>query len=149
MRTESAQYDLLPEEYTSDAEDHRNKANVFARYLNGEAMHGGIASLGVAIGRAAVITKDADILKVEDGAVIISKTASPRLAIVLSKANAIATENGGQASNAMEFARTYGIPAVAGIPELTEIIRDGDIVRVDGTHGTIEIKERMTLHSLK
>ncbi len=112
-------------------------------------MHGRIASLGVAIGRAAVITKDEDILKVEDGAVIISKTASPNLAIVLSKANAIDTENGGQASNAMEIARTYGITAVAGIPELTEIIRDGDIVRVDGTHGTIEIKERMTLHSLK
>lgn len=112
-------------------------------------MHGGIASLGVAIGRAAVIKKDDDILKVEDGAVIISKTASPKLAIVLSKANAIATENGGQASNAMEFARSYGIPAVAGIPELTEIIRDGDIVIVDGTHGTIEIQERMTPHSLE
>jgi len=149
MKTESVQYDEFYEEYTLDLEDRRSKANVLAKYLNGEAIHGGTASPGVAVGRAVVIKKDEDILKVKDGAVIISRTASPKLAIILSKANGIATENGGQASNTMVFARTYGMPAVVGIPGLTEIIRDGDIIRIDGKKGTIEIKERMTLHSLK
>ena len=147
MKTGSVQYNQISEEYASDLEDRRSKANVLARYLNGEAIHGGAAAAGVAMGRAVVITKDDDILKVKDGAVIVSRTASPKLAIILSKANAIATENGGQASNAMGFARTYGIPAVIGISGLTEIIRDGDIIRVDGTKGTIEIKEHMTLQN--
>jgi phosphohistidine swiveling domain-containing protein len=149
MKTESVQYDQLSEEYKSDAEDCRNKANVLAGYLKGEAMHGRTASLGSAMGRAAVITKADDILKVKNGAVIIAKKASPKFAIILSKVNAIATENGGQSSNAMGFAREYGIPAVTGISGLTEIVRDGDIIRVDGTNGTVEIKERMTLHRLK
>ncbi|MCX5807134.1 MAG: PEP-utilizing enzyme [Proteobacteria bacterium] len=147
METKLVQHDQFSEEYISDLEGRRSRANVLARYLNGKAIHGAAAASGVAMGRAVVIKKDEDILKVKDGMVIVSRTASPKLAIILSKANAIATENGGQASNAVEFARIYGIPAVIGISGLTEIIRDGDIIRVDGTQGTIEIKEGMTLNN--
>jgi pyruvate,water dikinase len=149
MKTESVQYDQSYEEYTSDEEDCRSKASILSGYLNGETIRGRIASLGVAMGRAVVITKDDDIKKVKEGAVIISRTASPKLAIILSKVNAIVTENGGLSSNAMLFAREYGIPAMVGVPWLTEIIRDGDIVRVDAIKGIVEIEERMKLRRVK
>jgi pyruvate,water dikinase len=130
-------------------EEREEKANNLVKHLDGEARYGRAASSGVAMGRAVVITNDEDILKVKDGSVIISKTASPKLAMVLEKAIAIATENGGQAANSMVFARIYGIPAVVGISGLTGIIKDGDFVRVDGTNGNIEIRKSMTLHRVK
>jgi len=149
MKTESVQYDQSYEEYTSDEEDYRSKAKIIAGYLNGEPIRGRIASLGVAMGRAAIITNDADISKVKEGAVIICKTASPKLAVILSKVNAIVTENGGQSSNIMIFAREYGIPALVGVSGLTEIIKNGDIVRVDGIKGIVEIEEPKKLRRVK
>ena len=146
MKTESVQCDRISEEYTSDAED---KASIVAGYLNGKPLRGRTASSGVAMGRAAVIRNDDDILKVKEGAIIISKTASPKLSIILSKVNAIATEVGAQSSNAMIFARECGIPALVNIPYLTEVIKDGDIVRVDAIKGIVEIEKRVKLHSIK
>jgi pyruvate,water dikinase len=148
MKAESVQYDRFFEEDILDEEDHGNKANVFIWYLKGEVMYGNTASLGVASGRAVIIIKDEDLLKVKDGVVIVSKTASPGLTSVLAKANAIVTENGGQAAIVMGVAREYGIPAVAGIPGLMERISDGDIVKVDGVNGIIEIKKRIILKQL-
>jgi rifampicin phosphotransferase len=145
----SVQYDQSYEEYTSDAEDYRSKASILAGYLNGEPIRGRIASLGVAMGRAVVVTKADDIKKVKEGAVVISKTASPKLAVLLSKVNAIVTENGGQSSTTMVFAREYGIPALVGVSGLTEIIKNGDIVRVDAIRGIVEIEKPTKLRSIK
>ncbi|GMA64295.1 PEP-utilizing enzyme [Alicyclobacillus fastidiosus] len=36
-------------------------------------------------------------------------------------------------------AREYGIPAVVGIDNATEVIKDGEYIRVDGTKGFVEI----------
>jgi phosphoenolpyruvate synthase/pyruvate phosphate dikinase len=149
MEAESAKYDRFSEEYISDEENHRDKAKVFLWYLKGEVIHGRAASLGVTTGRAVVIINDEDMLKVKDGVVIISRTASPGLELVLARANAIATENGGQSATVMGAARAYGIPAVTGIPGLMEKINDGDIVKVDGTNGIIEIRKCIILRQLK
>ena len=102
-------------------------------------MSGRTASRGTAIGRAALVMDKGDIVRVKEGAIIISKTASPELAMVITKARALATEHGGQGAIASGFARQYGIPAVVGVAGLTKVIKDGDLVRVDGTKGTVEI----------
>ncbi len=149
MKSESVQYDQSYEEYASNEEDYRSKAKIIAGYLNGEPIRGRIASLGVAMGRAALITNDADISKVKGGSVIICKTASPKLAIILSKVNAIVSESGGQSSNTMLFAREYGIPALVGVSGLMEIIKNGDIVRVDAIKGIVEIEDPKKLRSIK
>lgn len=36
-------------------------------------------------------------------------------------------------------AREYGIPAVAGVDKTTKIIKDGTLIRVNGTEGFIKI----------
>jgi phosphohistidine swiveling domain-containing protein len=40
------------------------------------------------------------------------------------------------------YAREYGIPAVVGTWNATNSIRDGDIVRIDGSAGVVEILQR-------
>ena len=34
-------------------------------------------------------------------------------------------------------ARELGIPAIVGIPGLTEILSDGEVVKMDGENGTV------------
>ena len=110
-------------------------------YVVAATMYGRAGSAGTAIGRAAVVMDSDDIARIEEGAVIVSKTASPILVMGLSKACAIATEYGGQGATASGVAREYGIPAVVGARGLIETIRDGDLLRVDGAEGTVEIMD--------
>jgi pyruvate,water dikinase len=37
------------------------------------------------------------------------------------------------------IAREYGLPAVVGVENATQLIQDGQRIRVNGTHGYIEI----------
>jgi len=53
----------------------------------------------------------------------------------------VVTELGGVISHAAIVARENGIPAVAGIPEATRRVRDGQRVRVDGMTGVVEVLE--------
>jgi pyruvate,water dikinase len=52
---------------------------------------------------------------------------------------AIITETGGILSHAAVTAREYGIPAVMGVSNATRIIRDGQMLEVDGSEGTVRI----------
>jgi phosphotransferase system enzyme I (PtsI) len=58
-------------------------------------------------------------------------------AIDSSKVIAFLTETGGATSHAAILARSFGIPAVLGIPSLTTLVQDGQTVIVDGLSGCI------------
>jgi hypothetical protein len=38
----------------------------------------------------------------------------------------------------------YGLPCVSGLPGVTGIIKDGDLLEIDGTNGIVKILERAT-----
>lgn len=50
-------------------------------------------------------------------------------------------EIGSTLSHAAIVAREYGLPAVVNIPQATQIIRDGQLIRVDGSGGRVTILE--------
>jgi phosphoenolpyruvate synthase/pyruvate phosphate dikinase len=52
-------------------------------------------------------------------------------------ASAIVADVGGALSHAALVAREFGIPAVCGTGTATELLRDGEIVEVDGSAGTV------------
>ena len=54
-------------------------------------------------------------------------------------ASAAVIETGGILSHAAVTAREYGIPAVLAVNEATNIIREGQLVEVDGTEGTVRL----------
>ena len=91
------------------------------------------------MGRAVIIRGSEDMGRVREGAVIVSENASPDLVRVMPRACAVVTERGGTGAIASGYARAYGIPAVVGIAGLATLIRDGDLLRVDGTEGIVEI----------
>jgi pyruvate, water dikinase len=139
MKTSSEVRNRLFEGSMPGAGEERREAIFSHRRAVTVMMNGRAASPGTATGRVAVVMHRDDIARVKEGAVIVARTASPELVMGMCKAHAIVTEYGGQGAAASWFAREYGIPAVVGVADLIKTVREGDLVRVDGTKGTVEI----------
>ncbi|CCI13700.1 conserved membrane hypothetical protein [Microcystis aeruginosa PCC 9806] len=58
---------------------------------------------------------------------------------LLSRAVGIIAEVGGQLSHGAIIAREYGIPAVMDVHNAMKLLKDGQLIRLDGTQGIIEI----------
>ncbi|MEP0917430.1 glycerol-3-phosphate acyltransferase [Leptolyngbya sp. DQ-M1] len=58
---------------------------------------------------------------------------------VLARVGGLIAEVGGRLSHGAIVAREYRIPAVMDVPNATEILQDGQRVRINGQQGTIEI----------
>ncbi|MEH7504171.1 phosphoenolpyruvate synthase [Neobacillus drentensis] len=75
------------------------------------------------------------------GEVLIAPFTDPGWTTLFNSAQALVMEVGGLMTHGAVVAREYGIPAVAGVDEATKKIKDGQYIRVDGTHGYVEILE--------
>ncbi|MFO7784642.1 MAG: PEP-utilizing enzyme [Desulfatiglandales bacterium] len=51
----------------------------------------------------------------------------------------LCTERGGTLSITSGYARMYEVPAVVGVKGLMGVIRNGDVIRIDGSMGTVGI----------
>ncbi|MBD1880999.1 PEP-utilizing enzyme [Trichocoleus sp. DQ-A2] len=60
-------------------------------------------------------------------------------AALLSRVGGLIAEVGGRLSHGAIVAREYGIPAVMDIHNATQLLQDGQRVRIDGQQGTVEI----------
>lgn len=50
-------------------------------------------------------------------------------------------EIGGPMQHGAIIAREYGIPCVSGIDNATKLVKDGDLLELDGSNGTVQIIE--------
>jgi len=69
----------------------------------------------------------------------VTRQTDPGWAAVFFLTRGLVIERGGMLSHGAIIAREYGIPAVVGVPDATRLIRDGDLLRVDGDHGTVHL----------
>lgn len=97
------------------------------------------AAPGAGAGRARILRSPADVRNVVAGDVLICPTASTAWAAAFPLARALVTDAGGALSRAATIARELRIPAVVGAGDATVSIRDGDMVRVLGDEGVVEI----------
>ncbi|MBP5443229.1 MAG: phosphoenolpyruvate--protein phosphotransferase [Treponema sp.] len=77
--------------------------------------------------------------QVPDGAVIVARAMKTSDTVILSKRKiaGLALTEGGVSSHVAILAKSYGVPAVVGITDVTEQIQDGEEVIVDGERGEI------------
>ena len=68
-------------------------------------------------------------------------TTAPPWTVLFTKASAVVTDTGGALSHAAIASREYGIPCVTGTQNATSRIKDGMIITVDGTEGTVRIED--------
>lgn len=98
-------------------------------------------SPGVVEGRARVVA-DADAADIEDGEVLVCATTDPSWASFFLVAGAVVIDIGGPLSHGAIVAREMGIPCVINTGNGTRAIRTGDLLRVDGTEGRVDVLER-------
>lgn len=101
-------------------------------------LHGIACSSGVIEAEAVVVL---DIANTGDvtGKVLVAETTDPGWVFLLSRAKGIVTEKGSLLSHAAIISRELHIPSVVGVANATRLIKDGDIVRVDGLTGEVRI----------
>ncbi len=73
--------------------------------------------------------------------VLVCPSTDPAWVPLFAKAKAVVMETGGVLSHGAIVAREFGLPAVAGLPDITRRILTGQTVRVDGGRGVVSIIE--------
>ena len=105
------------------------------------SISGMAASPGVVEGRARVVTH-ADMLgEVQEGEILVATITAPSWGPIFGKIKATVTDIGGMMSHAAIVCREYGLPAVTGTGSASTTIKTGQLIRVDGTAGRVEILE--------
>jgi phosphotransferase system enzyme I (PtsI) len=94
-------------------------------------------------------TKREDILHLKEPAVVVARQLSPTQTAGFNRdyVKGIASDAGGRTSHAAIVARSLGIPAVVALEDLTEIVRGGDQVIIDGNRGLVIVNpDEDTIH---
>lgn len=102
-----------------------------------ELLTGLPASPGMAAGSACVVTNVAEIGRVYKGDVLIAEMTTPDFVPAMKRAAAIATDRGGRTCHAAIVSRELGVPCVVGTGTATKVIKEGELITVDGTKGKI------------
>jgi pyruvate,water dikinase len=95
-------------------------------------------SAGTVEGRARVILDMAD-ADLEPGDILVTVHTDPSWSPLFVAVTGLVTEVGGLMTHGAVIAREYGLPAVVGVEHATQLIEDGQRIRVNGTDGYIEI----------
>ncbi len=96
-------------------------------------------SPGTVEGIARVCRTVDEVSQLKEGEILVSPTTSPSWAPVFSKIKACITDVGGVMSHAAIVCREYGMPAVVGTGLATKIVKSGQMIRVNGSTGEINI----------
>jgi rifampicin phosphotransferase len=97
------------------------------------------ASAGRVTGKVRIVRSPEEFDRLQQGEVLVAPTTAPAWTPLLARAVAVVTDGGSLAAHASLVAREYGIPAVVATVDATHRLRDGDLVTVDGTKGTVSV----------
>ena len=70
---------------------------------------------------------------------LVCPVTSPVWSVLFPSVGALVTDTGGILSHPAIIAREYVIPAVVSTGHATQLLRDGQIVTVDGAVGSVEV----------
>jgi pyruvate,water dikinase len=137
-RDEFASYETLspPRVLTSDGE------GIAGAYRRDDLPPGALAGLpvsaGTVEGRARVIV-DMARADLEPGDILITAYTDPSWTPLFVTISGLVTEVGGLMTHGAVIAREYGLPAVVGVDRATELIADGQRIRLHASEGYIEL----------
>lgn len=97
------------------------------------------ASAGQVEGRIRVVHSLATLPELDRETIVVVPYTDSGWAPLLAKAGGLIAEVGGRLSHGAIVAREYRIPAVMDIHNATNLLRDGQRVRIDGQQGTVEV----------
>jgi phosphoenolpyruvate synthase/pyruvate phosphate dikinase len=102
---------------------------------------------GVVEGTVRILRTPEEASRLGDGEILVAPFTNIGWTPVFPRAAAVVTDIGAPLSHAAIVARELGIPAVVGCGNATIRLRTGDRVRVDGSHGTVEVLRQASTRS--
>lgn len=107
----------------------------------GDAQHitGQIGNKGVYTGTVKVIMSSREFYKLQDGDVLVTTMTTPDFVLLMQKAGAIVTDVGGMLCHAAIVSRELNKPCVIGTKFATQLLQDGDTVKVDAYTGVVTL----------
>jgi pyruvate,water dikinase len=106
-------------------------------------LKGSPGSSGVVEGRARVLKNVGELADLKEGEILVATTTSPSWAPAFVRIAGAVTDVGGPMCHAAIVCREYGLPTVVGTGKGTRLIKTGDLIRLDGDTGIVEILERV------
>ncbi len=99
------------------------------------------AAPGIVAGRVRILRSAAEASRLQAGEVLVAPMTSPDWVPTMRRAAALVTEGGGVTCHAAIASRELRVPCVVGVRRATEVLRDGELVTVDGAAGVIYARD--------
>ncbi|HUB07039.1 MAG TPA: phosphoenolpyruvate synthase [Myxococcales bacterium] len=96
------------------------------------------AAAGIASGKVRVLQSPAEEARLQPGEVLVAAMTSPDWLPAMRRAAAIVTDGGGMTCHAAIVSRELQLPCVVGTRTATRVLRDGEVVTVDGARGEVK-----------
>jgi len=101
-------------------------------------LRGTVASIGPVLrGRVQVVMNSYEADKFQAGSILVTPMTSPEYLPAMKTAIGIVTDEGGLTCHAAIVSRELGVPCVIGTKVATSVLKDGDEVEMDATHGMV------------
>ncbi|MFA6514359.1 MAG: PEP-utilizing enzyme [Patescibacteria group bacterium] len=109
-----------------------------AEKQNVSQIKGQVACPGIVSGYVKIVINPNDIAKVKSGDILVSTMTRPDYLAAMKKAKAIITDEGGLLCHAAIVSREIKKPCIIGTKIATQILKDGDFIKVDANKGVVE-----------
>lgn len=104
-----------------------------------DVLRGFAVSPGTVTGVASVVMTPNDFGNMKPGSILVCPLTTPAWTQLFPQAVGLATDIGSILAHGSIVAREYGIPAVLGIGDVTQRVKTGQRIAVDGNRGTVTI----------
>jgi pyruvate,water dikinase len=90
-------------------------------------------------GRARLIASPAEASQLRADDILVTANTTPAWTAIFANIAGLVTDNGGILSHAAVVAREFGIPAVVGTRSATTLIKEGQLIEVNGAEGMVRL----------
>lgn len=122
---------------------HKKHSNINSEVMfeNGNEILGIPCSNGLVIGEV-VVVDDPNTVKDFKDKILVTKMTDPGWVFLITLSKGIITEKGSLLSHTAIISRELNIPSIVGVKNITSILRTGDIIKMNGYTGEIQIEKR-------
>ncbi|MBT4604207.1 hypothetical protein HOC01_01070 [archaeon] len=123
----------------------------YSKKVSGEVgvVNGRTAYSGIVQGRVRIVLGKDDFSKFIDGEILVTSMTTPDFILLMKKAAAIVTDEGGLSCHAAIVSREMKVPCVIGCKNVTVMLNDGDLVEVDASNGVVKVLENALVSKRK
>jgi phosphohistidine swiveling domain-containing protein len=102
------------------------------------ALKGHGVSPGIVEGRALVLENPTDAMETEiSNYILVTKNTDPAWVYIMSRSMGLISEKGSMLSHTAIIGRELGVPTIVGVKSATNLIKTGDLLKINGTTGEV------------